>query len=134
MSDSVGDPDVILIGTGSEVSLCVEAKAALEKEQYSVRVVSMPSWDRFKAQPASCRDEVLPPHIRSRVTIEAGASLGWREWAGDMGEVIAIDRFGASAPGEKVLAHFGFTQDHVVSAAQRTIERVRKATPLEQVK
>lgn len=134
LSDSVGDPDVILIGTGSEVSLCVEAKAALEKEQYSVRVVSMPSWDRFKAQPASYRDEVLPPHIRSRVTIEAGASLGWREWAGDMGEVIAIDRFGASAPGEKVLAHFGFTQDHVVSAAQRTIERVRKATPLEQVK
>src|SRR5512146_669808 len=64
LSDSVGDPDVILIGTGSEVSLCVEAKAALEKEQYSVRVVSMPSWDRFKAQPASYRDEVLPPHIR----------------------------------------------------------------------
>lgn len=133
LADSAGEPDVILIGTGSEVSLCVQAKATIEKEQqHNVRVVSMPSWDLFKAQPASYRDEVLPPHIRSRVTVEAGASLGWREWAGDLGEVIAIDRFGASAPGAEVLAHFGFTADKVAAAALRVIERTRKATPVEQ--
>lgn len=135
LADSAGEPDVILIGTGSEVSLCVQAKAALEKEQqYAVRVVSMPSWNLFKAQPSSYRDQVLPPHIKSRVTVEAGASLGWAEWAGDLGEVIAIDHFGASAPGGDVMKHFGFTADHVVEAAQRTMERTRKATPLEQVK
>jgi len=132
LADSDGEPDVILIGTGSEVSLCVQAKAALEKDQnYSVRVVSMPSWDLFKAQSASYRDDVLPPHIKSRVTVEAAASLGWREWAGDLGEVIAIDRFGASAPGAEVLAHFGFTADKVAAAALRVVERTRKATPVE---
>jgi transketolase len=135
LADSDGEPDVILIGTGSEVSLCMQAKAALEKDQnYSVRVVSMPSWDLFKAQPPSYRDDVLPPHIKSRVTVEAAASLGWREWAGDLGEVIAIDRFGASAPGSEVLAHFGFTADKVAAAALRVVERTRKATPVEQVK
>ncbi|HEU5403092.1 MAG TPA: transketolase [Terriglobales bacterium] len=135
LADSDGEPDVILIGTGSEVSLCMQAKAVLEKEQqYAVRVVSMPSWNLFKAQPASYRDQVLPPHIKSRVTVEAAASLGWREWAGDAGEVVAIDRFGASAPGPDVMAHFGFTADHVVAAAQQTIDRARKATPVEQVK
>ncbi len=132
LADSAGEPDVILIGTGSEVSLCMQAKAALEKEQQcAVRVVSMPSWNLFKVQPASYRDQVLPPQIKSRVTIEAAASLGWREWAGDAGEVIAIDRFGASAPGSEVLAHFGFTADHVVAAAKRTMERARQATPVE---
>jgi len=135
LADSDGEPDVILIGTGSEVSLCMQAKAALEKDQnYSVRVVSMPSWDLFKAQSPSYRDDVLPPHIKSRVTVEAAASLGWREWAGDLGEVIAIDRFGASAPGSEVLAHFGFTADKVAAAALRVVERTRKATPVEQVK
>ena len=132
LSDSAGEPDVILIGTGSEVSLCMQAKATLEKEQQcAVRVVSMPSWDIFEAQPDSYRDFVLPPQIRSRVTVEAAASLGWTKWAGDMGEVIGIDRFGASGPGPEVLAHFGFTADHVVAAAQRTMERTRKATPVE---
>jgi len=135
LADSDGEPDVILIGTGSEVSLCMQAKAALEKDgNYSVRVVSMPSWDLFKAQPDSYRDDVLPPHIKSRVTVEAAASLGWREWAGDLGEVIAIDRFGASAPGSEVLAHFGFTAEKVAAAATRVVERTRKATPVEQVK
>jgi transketolase len=135
LADSSGDPDVILIGTGSEVSLCMQAKATLEKEQQcAVRVVSMPSWNLFKSQPASYRDHVLPPQIKSRVTVEAAASLGWREWAGDMGEVIAIDRFGASAPGSEVMAHFGFTAEHVAQAAVRVMERTRKATPVEQVK
>ena len=131
LADSTGEPDVILIGTGSEVSLCLQAKAALEKEhQYNVRVVSMPSWNLFKAQPASYRDQVLPPHIRSRVTVEAAASFGWHEWAGDLGEIIAIDRFGASAPGPEVLAHFGFTAEKVAAAAVRVTERTRKATPV----
>lgn len=135
LADSAGEPDVILIGTGSEVSLCVQAKATLEKEQQcSVRVVSMPSWNLFQAQPASYRDKVLPPQVKARVTVEAGASLGWREWAGDLGEVIAIDRFGASAPGAEVLKHFGFTADHVVETAQKTMDRARKAAPVEQVK
>ena len=135
LADSTGDPDVILIGTGSEVSLCMQAKTALEKDQQcAVRVVSMPSWNLFKAQPESYRDYVLPPQVKSRVTVEAGASLGWREWAGDEGEIIAIDRFGASAPGSEVLAHFGFTAEHVASAAVRAMERTRKATPEVQAK
>ncbi len=135
LADSNGEPDVVLIGTGAEVSLCLQAKAILEKEQQcTARVISMPSWDLFLAQPASYREKVLPSQVKARVTVEAAASLGWREWAGDFGEVIAIDRFGASAPGSEVLKHFGFTADHVVEAAQRTMERVRKAPPMEQVK
>ena len=112
-----GSPDVILIGTGSEVSLCVEARLALQAQGVKARVVSMPSWNLFASKSAEYRESVLPKAIRKRVTIEAGATMGWREWAGDEGIVIGIDRFGGSAPGERVMQELGFTTEHVTQAA-----------------
>ncbi len=118
-----GDPDVILVGTGSEVALCVQAQAELQKSHgIKARVVSMPSWDLFEAQDEAYRERVFPSRITSRVTIEAGASLGWRRWAGDRGEVIGIDKFGASAPGGEVLQHLGITAERVVDAALRLVK------------
>ena len=123
------DPDVILIGTGSEVSLCVQAKQILEKDHHlAARVVSMPSWDLFERQDASYRESVLPARITCRVAVEAAASLGWHRWTGEEGEIVAVDRFGASAPGGEVLQHLGFTAENVVAAALRVIERARKQT------
>ena len=118
-----GSPDVILIGTGSEVQLCVEARKKLEKYGVKARVVSMPSWELFAAQDQSYREAVLPKKIKARVTVEAGSPLGWYRWAGDEGAVIGLERFGASAPGEQVLQHLGFTAEHVTSAALRVLGR-----------
>ncbi|HYA16107.1 MAG TPA: transketolase, partial [Bryobacteraceae bacterium] len=116
LSDSSGSPDVILIGTGSEVSLCVEAQKALREKGVSARVVSMPSWSLFEAQDAGYQESVLPAAVRKRVSVEAGCSLGWHRWVAD-GTVISIDRFGASAPGEEVMKRFGFTAENVTAAA-----------------
>ncbi len=118
-----GSPDVILIGTGSEVQLCVEARTKLAKYGVKARVVSMPSWELFAAQNQSYREGVLPKKIKARVTVEAGSPLGWYRWAGDEGAVIGLERFGASAPGEQVLQHLGFTVEHVTSAALRVLGR-----------
>ena len=93
-------PDVILIATGSEVGLALEAARTMDA---NVRVVSMPCWELFDEQPADYRDEVLPPEVRARLSVEAGVSLGWERWVGDAGASVAIDRFGASAPGDEVL-------------------------------
>jgi transketolase len=119
-----GDPEVILIGTGSEVALCVDAGKRLA-EEYGVRarVVSMPSWDRFQAQDRVYRDDVLPPGVRARVTVEAGTTFGWERWAGSDGATIGIDRFGASAPGDTNLRKFGFTVEHVAATALRLLGR-----------
>jgi transketolase len=122
-----GAPDVILMGTGSEVQLCVEARKKLEKYGVKARVVSMPSWELFLKQDESYRESVLPKRIKARVAIEAGSPLGWYRWAGDEGVVIGLERFGASAPGEEVLKHLGFTPEHVVSAALRTLGRNSEA-------
>jgi transketolase len=122
-----GAPDVILMGTGSEVGLCVEARKKLEKYGVKARVVSMPSWDLFAAQDASYRESVLPKRIKARVAVEAGSPLGWHRWAGDEGAVIGVERFGASAPGEEVLQHLGFTPEHVASAALRVLGRTADA-------
>ena len=122
-----GAPDVILMGTGSEVQLCVEARKKLEKYAVKARVVSMPSWELFLAQDESYRESVLPKRIKARVTIEAASPLGWHRWAGDEGIVIGLERFGASAPGEEVLKHLGFTPEHVTSAALRTLGRTSEA-------
>jgi transketolase len=118
-----GRPDVILIGTGSEVALCVKAREKLKDYKVKARVVSMPSWEIFEAQGAEYLESVLPKAIRKRVTVEAGAPTDWRKWAGDEGAIIAINRFGASAPGEDVMKHLGFTVGHVVSAALRVLGR-----------
>lgn len=118
-----GKPDLILIATGSEVSLTVAAGQKLTENEISVRIVSMPSWELFDAQPKGYRDSVLPPTVRARLAVEAGVTQGWRKYVGDDGDVIGVDRFGASAPGKIVMREYGFTVDHVCERAMKLIER-----------
>jgi transketolase len=125
-----GSPDVILIGTGSEVSLCMAAREKLKSYGLHARVVSMPCWSLFEGQEESYRESVLPRGIKKRVTIEAASPIGWHRWAGDEGVVIGVDRFGASAPGQDVLDHLGFTADHVAAAALRVLGRNSEADTL----
>ena len=108
-------PDALLLATGSEVGLAVEAQKALAEEGVQVSVVSMPSWDRFEAQSKEYKDSVLPKNVKKRLGIEVGASLGWHKYVGDEGDVLAIDKFGASAPGEKIMEEYGFTVNNVVA-------------------
>jgi len=112
-----GDPDLVLIATGSEVSLAVDAKKILEGKGVRVRVVSMPCWELFDAQPQSYRDEVLHPWITARMSIEAGATLGWSKYVGDRGFAFGIDHFGASAPAADIARSFGFTPENVANVA-----------------
>jgi transketolase len=123
-----GAPDVILIGTGSEVGLCVKAQEKLKGYGVKARVVSLPSWELFAAQDAAYRESVLPAAIKKRVTVEAGVTMGWHKWAGDEGIVIGIDHFGASAPGPELMQHFGFTVEHITSAALRLLGRNDEAS------
>jgi transketolase len=118
LSDSNGTPDIILIGTGSEVGLCVEAAKVLTGEGLKVRVVSMPSWELFEEQTKEYRESVLPPAVKKRLAVEAGISLGWCKYVGDQGATISIDTFGASAPGGVLLKEFGFTLENVVAKAK----------------
>ncbi|HXX37042.1 MAG TPA: transketolase [bacterium] len=120
-----GAPDAILIATGSEVVLALEARTRLAGEGIHCRVVSLPCWELFEAQPEAYRDEVLPPSVRARVTIEAAASLGWARYARDGGVIIGLDRFGASAPGPVVMRELGFSVDRVVAAVKAARERSR---------
>jgi transketolase len=114
-------PELILIATGSEVSLAVEAARELD---VPTRVVSMPCWEIFEEQPADYRDEVLPPDVKARLSIEAGIKLGWKQWVGDEGDSISIEHYGASAPGGTVLEKFGYTKDNVVARARALRTRV----------
>jgi transketolase len=116
-----GPPQVIIIATGSEVQLALEAREKLAGEGIRARVVSMPSWALFEKQPQRYRDAVLPPQVTARVSVEAGSPLGWRKWVGDRGIIIGLDHFGASAPGEIVMEKFGFTADHVAEAAKSLV-------------
>jgi len=118
LADAAGTPDVILIATGSEVSLATEAKAQLDAAGLKTRVVSMPSTDVFLRQDAAYRESVLPDAVRRRVAIEAGVTGFWRQFVGLDGAVIGIDTFGASAPADALYKHFGITTDHVVEAAK----------------
>jgi transketolase len=113
-----GAAELILIGTGSEVHLALAAQDALAREGLQARVVSMPSWELFEAEPPAYRESVLPRSVRLRLAVEAGARLGWERWVGEAGDVIGLDRFGASAPGEVVLRELGFTVDRVVARAR----------------
>lgn len=116
-------PDIILIATGSEVSLALEAAKKLEKQNIAARVVSMPSWELFEKQPQKYKDKILPPEIKIRLAIEAGSSLGWHKYVGDQGEVISIDRFGASAPAEVLFKKFGFSISNVTKEALKLLGR-----------
>ncbi|HLH03554.1 MAG TPA: transketolase [Bryobacteraceae bacterium] len=125
-----GKPDVILIGTGSEVALCAKAQEKLKEYNVKARVVSLPSWFLFEKQDAAYRESILPKSIKKRVTVEAGSTYGWERWAGDEGIMIGIDHYGASAPGEEIMKHFGFTVEHVASAALETLGRKDEAQKL----
>ncbi len=125
--DGDGAPDVLLIATGSEVALCLEAQTTLAQQGVRARVVSLPSWELFEAQDAAYREAVLPASVKARVTVEAGASLGWERYAGDAGVVLGVDRFGQSAPGARVMEAYGFTAQHVVDAAGESLARTRRS-------
>ena len=116
-----GKPDLVLIGTGSEVGLVVAARQKLAEQKIQARVVSMPSWELFDLQPSEYRESVLPRLIRPRLAVEAGLPQGWHRYVGDSGEVIGIERFGASAPGNVVMEKLGFTVDHVVERAVKLL-------------
>jgi transketolase len=115
---SRGSPRLILIATGSEVSLALEAREMLELDGISTRVISMPSWELFAKQDPAYRDQVLPASVPARLSIEAGAKLGWERWVGERGDSIGLERFGASAPGEVLLKELGFDVDNVVAKAK----------------
>jgi transketolase len=120
-----GPPDLILIATGAEVGLALAAGRRIAAENGTeVRVVSMPCWELFELQEPDYRDEVLPPDIRARLSIEPGVPFGWKRWVGDRGDSIALNRFGASAPGGTVLERLGFNLDNVVVRATALLERV----------
>ncbi len=118
VSDSDGTPELILIGTGSELFLCAEAADRLRGEGKKVRVVSMPCWEIFDEQSQDYRDSVLPKGVKKRLAVEAGVSMGWCRYVGDEGDTICVDRFGASAPAEVIFEKLGFTVDNVVAKAK----------------
>lgn len=121
------DPEVLLLASGSEVPLALAASERLAQEGVRAGVVSFPSWELFEAQPEAYRRGVLPPSIKARVVVEAGVSQGWSRYAGDHGEMVTIDHFGASAPGDTVMAQFGFTVENVARAAKTALARARDA-------
>ena len=118
-----GLPELILIATGSEVSLALDAHRQLASEGVRSRVVSMPSWELFEAQSAEYRQAVLPPAVHARVSVEAGSPFGWERYVGPRGAIIGVDRFGASAPGPEVMARYGFSVEHVVATAKAVLAR-----------
>jgi len=119
-----GAPELVLLATGSEVSLALDARARLQERGCRVRVVSMPSWELLDEQPAEYLAELLPIGV-PRLSIEAAASLGWHRWVGDGGDIIALDRFGASASEKDIMARFGFDTEHVVARAEALLQRTR---------
>jgi len=118
LSDSEGTPEIILIGTGSEVELCVNAAKELSSAGKKVRVVSMPCWELFEEQDETYKESVFPKAVKKRLAVEAGTSFGWARYVGDEGASISIDTFGASAPGEVALEKFGYTVENVVAKAK----------------
>jgi transketolase len=126
LSDA-NDPQAIVIATGSEVKLAVDAQAALAEQGIRARVVAMPCWEAFDAQPEAYREQVLPRAIRARVSVEAGTTFGWRQWIGDAGVAVGIDRFGASAPGDVALDRLGVNVDRVVQSVRAAIDRAAPA-------
>ncbi|NGQ96833.1 transketolase [Brevibacillus sp. SYP-B805] len=117
-----GKPQLILLATGSEVSLCMQASEVLEGKGIATRVVSMPSWELFEQQPQAYKDEVLPPSVKARLAVEMAMPLGWERYVGDGGAVLGIDRFGASAPGERIMQEYGFTVENVVAKAESLLK------------
>jgi len=118
LSDCDGEPDIILIATGSEVHLIMQAQEVLKKENINARVVSMPSWNLFDEQSSAYREKVFPKKIRKRLAVEAGSPVGWMKYTTDDGDVIGIEKFGESAPAEEIFKEYGFTVENVVKRAR----------------
>ena len=131
-----GRPELILMASGSEVSLIVSAAERLHAQGVAVRCVSMPSWELFDDRPQADRDAVLPPSVKARLAVEAGAAQGWHRYVGDTGGVLSVDRFGASAPGNEILQHYGFTVDNVCARAQMLLgeRRETSASPVKSIR
>jgi transketolase len=123
LQDTGGLPDLILIASGSEVPLILSASEKLGEEGIKARIVSMPCWELFEQQPLGYRKSVLPPEVSARLAVEAGATLGWHRWVGDRGDVIGLDRFGASAPGDVAMRNLGFSVENVVARAKALLTR-----------
>jgi transketolase len=121
MGDS--KPELILMASGSEVSLIIEAGVRLTSEGVNVRLVSFPSWELFESQDEAYRNQVLPPEIKTRLSVEAAVSQGWEKWVGDMGGSISIERFGASAPYKIIFENFGLTVDNIIHHANQLINK-----------
>lgn len=121
LSDSEKEMQLILIGTGSEVSLLIEAQKKLKDQNISARVVSMPSWELFEKQDAAYKEKVFPATMKKRLAVEAGSTLGWHKYVTDEGDVLGIDTFGHSAPAEELLELFGFTVDNVVNRVKKLL-------------
>ncbi|MBM4764612.1 transketolase [Bacillus sp. B15-48] len=121
LTETDENPDVILIATGSEVNLAVDAKAELEKDKISVRIVAMPSWELFNGQEESYKQAILPSNVKKRVSIEMGISLGWERYVGPEGKIMAVETFGASGTGAEVMELFGFTKNNVVKTVKNLL-------------
>ncbi len=126
LRDGGGEPDVILMGSGTEVQICLDAADALEADGTKVRVVSAPCLDRFAEQDQAYRDEVLPPSVRARVSVEAASPMSWHRWVGDLGDTVAMEGFGASAPAGVLYDHFGFTGDKVADRARAVLANAKE--------
>ncbi len=129
LADSGGVPEVLLIGTGSEVSICVEVYERLARDGVKARVVSLPSWELFERQSREYRDSVLPPSVEARVAVEQASVFGWERYTGPRGAIVGMRRFGASAPYKALQQKFGFTADHVMAVARDVMARVRGGQP-----
>ncbi|MCS7304361.1 MAG: transketolase [Thermoguttaceae bacterium] len=123
---SAGKPEVLLIGTGSEVHLCLAAQQQLQAEGIAARVISMPSWELFEAQPAEYRKEVFPPGCLARVAVEAGVRQGWERYLGPQGRFVGMSRFGASAPEKALYKHFGITPEAIIACAKEALQALRQ--------
>ena len=126
-----GRPDLVLMASGSEVGLILSASERLHAQGIAVRCVSMPSWELFDDRPQADRDAVLPPSVKARLAVEAGAAQGWHRYVGDAGDVLSVDRFGASAPGNEILQQYGLTVGNVCARAQTLLAELRETSSLQ---
>jgi transketolase len=123
VKDSKQKPDLLLIATGSEVSLSLKAAEQLEAEGKNVRVISFPSWEIFEQQSDEYKKQIFPAEIKSRISVEMGVGMGWQKYVGDSGETISIERFGASAPDSVLYEKYGFTVENVAATAKRVLNK-----------
>lgn len=124
LDESDREPEVLLIATGSEVQLCVRAKEILKSQNIAARVISLPCAELFERQSEEYKNGVIPPDIKARVCVEAASGLGWREYAGDKGEIVAMRGFGISGSAEELYEHFDFTAEHIAESAKISLNRI----------